>query len=59
MGLTDPGDLRPYNLMRRVSSESVKPLNEVYDYLMPGDLLGSKIPKQYAIYWKLANADSF
>lgn len=59
MGLTDPSDLRPYHLMRRVSTESVKPLSEVYDFLTPGALLGSVIPAGYKKLWELADADAF
>lgn len=59
MGLTNPSELRPYHLMRRVSAESVKPLSEVYEPLKPGELLGSTLPESYELYWKLAKADSF
>ncbi len=59
MGLTNPSDLRPYHVMRRVSAESVKSLNEIHDYLQPGALLGSTIPADYKTFWELADADSF
>ena len=59
MGLTNPSDLRPYHLMRRVSPESVKSLCEIHDYLTPGALLGSSIPAYYKTFWELADADSF
>jgi glutamate synthase domain-containing protein 2 len=59
MGLTDPSDLKPYHIMRRVNSVDVRPLIEVYDYLNPGDLLGTNIPDAYKRYWDLARVDSF
>lgn len=59
MGLTNPTELRPEFLMRRVSSESVKPLSEIYEYLKPGQLLGKDIPDSYKKYWMEASADKF
>lgn len=59
MGLSNPSDLKPDFLMRRVSEESVKSFCEIYDYLKPGQLLGSDIPPSYKKYWDLATADKF
>ena len=59
MGLSNPSDLRPYHLMRRVREDIVVPLSEVHDYLKPGALLTSPIPEQYRILWELAKVDSF
>lgn len=59
MGLTNPSDLRPYHVMRRVSVESVKPLSEIHEYLAPGALLGSTIPASFKTFWDLADADAF
>lgn len=59
MGVTNPSDLRPYHIMRRISPNCVKPLIEVHEYLSPGDLLGRTIPEQYKIFWALARADAF
>ncbi len=59
MGLTNPSDLRPYHIMRRLSPNSVKMLIDVHEYLQPGDLLGKHIPENYKIFWELAKADSF
>lgn len=59
MGISNPSELKPYHLMRRVSAEQVKPMSEVYPHLSAGALLGKTIPEEYKIYWNLANVDSF
>ena len=59
MGLTNPSYLSPDYIMQRVSNHVAKPLSEVYDFLTPGQLLGSDIPEAYKSYWALANAESF
>lgn len=59
MGLANPSDLKPNFLMRRVSEESVKPFDEIYEYLTPGQLLSDDIPESYRRYWQLANAERF
>ncbi|QRN04103.1 FMN-binding glutamate synthase family protein [Legionella sp. MW5194] len=59
MGLSNPSDLKPDFLMRRVSEESVKSFCEIYDYLKPGQLLGPDIPPSYKKYWDLATAEKF
>jgi glutamate synthase domain-containing protein 2 len=59
MGLTNPSDLKPDYIMRRVDAETVKPFNKIYHYLKPGELLGKDIPLSYKEYWELACADRF
>ncbi len=59
MGLTNPSYLTPDYIMQRVSTHSAKPLSEVYEFLMPGQLLGPDIPDSYKPYWDLANAERF
>ena len=59
MGLTNPDDLNPAHVMRRVSDSCVKPYTEVYDYLKSGSLLGDKIPPDWKLHWKLAHANKF
>lgn len=59
MGLSNPDDIKPEYLVRRVSDECSKPLNEVHDYLKPGQLLGSDIPVHLKKYWDLARIDAF
>lgn len=59
MGLTNPSELNPSHVMRRVSTEESKPLSEVLDYLEPGELLGNKIPERCKNDWLAAQADKF
>jgi glutamate synthase domain-containing protein 2 len=59
MGLESPDELTPAHVIRRVDFNVVKPLSEAYLYLLPGQLLGEKIPESYQIYWDAAAADRF
>ncbi|WP_133128438.1 FMN-binding glutamate synthase family protein [Legionella nagasakiensis] len=59
MGLTNPSDLKPDFIMRRLDNECVKSFNEIYEYLEPGQLLGKNIPASFEKHWQLANADKF
>lgn len=59
MGFTNPSELKPECLMRRVSQETVKPFDAIYDYLKPGQLLGNDIPEGYKKYWEKAQVDTF
>lgn len=59
MGLTNPSELKPNFIMRRISTECVKPFSEIHHYLEPGELLGNKIPKSFKQYWELANTGKF
>jgi len=59
MGVANSFDLRPWHLMRRISPMEVKHYGELYDYLNPGDLLKSEIPKSYKRAFQAADADSF
>ena len=62
-GLNHPSELRPYHLVRRVSSDQVKLVSALLPYLNPGDLLDesrlSERPEVFATYWPLAQAESF
>ena len=59
MGLTNPSELKPQFLMRRVDDQCVKSFDGVYTYLKPGQLLGQDIPDEYKKYWELANVGKF
>jgi glutamate synthase domain-containing protein 2 len=59
LGLDNPSDLRSFHLMRRTAVNKVKRLDQIYEYLEPGQLLGSTIPELYKIDWDLADPDSF
>ena len=59
MGLSNPSELKPEFIMRRITSECVKPFNEIHTYLDPGQLLGKDIPKHFKPYWEIANTGKF
>lgn len=59
MGLTNPSELKPDFIMRRISDECTKPFNEIHAYLKPGQLLGEDIPNHFKKYWDLANTGKF
>lgn len=59
MGLTNPSDLKPEFIKRRISEGVVKPFSEIYQYLEPGQLLSNNIPDEYKVYWDKASAEEF
>lgn len=59
LGLSNPSELKPEHLMRRLSINKVKPLDEIYTYLSPGQLLGQNIPVGYKRFWELADPETF
>jgi glutamate synthase domain-containing protein 2 len=59
LGLSNPGDLKPFHIMRRVAETDVRSFNKIYDYLQPGALLGKEIPESYKEDWNYADPDQF
>ncbi len=59
MGLTNPSELKPNFLMRRIDDACVKPFDEIHTYLQPGQLLGPDIPANFKKYWELADSGRF
>ena len=59
-GLTDPAQLGPEHILRRVSPVEIRSMASLYRYLEPGELL-RKVPEHrvFADYWAEASADSF
>ncbi|MEM7308205.1 MAG: FMN-binding glutamate synthase family protein [Planctomycetota bacterium] len=58
-GLGHPDELMPWHIHRRVSHTDVKSYAEIYNYLRPGQLLGSDVPAEYAAWLRMATPDSF
>jgi len=58
-GLTDPSQLKPELLNRRVSLTEIKTYRELYPYLEAGDILEGRAAPLYMQPWQLANAGSF
>ena len=60
MGLSNPNDLSPDYVMRRVNDEVVKSLGELYQYVQPGQfLVDDNLHYTYKKYWDLASAEKF
>jgi glutamate synthase domain-containing protein 2 len=58
-GLSQPSDLKPWHILRRISATEVRSLDEVYHYIQSGALLTSPIPAAFERDWERANPDSF
>jgi glutamate synthase domain-containing protein 2 len=58
-GLTHPHELRPWHILRRVSSFESKHYGEIYEYVRRGAFLGAELPKSYARAWLAAQAVTF
>lgn len=59
LGLDNPSDLKPCHIMRRTDVTTVKTFDQLYDYLIPGQLLGADIPDSYRVDWENANPEKF
>ncbi|HVC37420.1 MAG TPA: FMN-binding glutamate synthase family protein, partial [Gammaproteobacteria bacterium] len=58
-GLTDPSQLKPELLNRRVSLTELKTYRELYPYLEAGDILEGSADPLYMKPWQSANARGF
>jgi glutamate synthase domain-containing protein 2 len=58
-GLMHPSDLRPVHISRRMDTQKVHTLDQVYDFLRPGELLDGTSNPAFESQWALAQADSF
>ena len=58
-GLSDPAELRPWHVMRRVSQFETRHYGEVIEFLEPGALLRDELPEGFARAWEAASATSF
>ena len=59
MGLSNPSQIKPYLVKRRVDDVTIKTLDEVFTYLEPGALLKDNIPAGFEKIWSAANAQHF
>jgi glutamate synthase domain-containing protein 2 len=58
-GLQDPGALKPWYVMRRVSSGEVRSYKDIYPAIEPGALLTSSVGGSLGDAWNAARPDSF
>jgi glutamate synthase domain-containing protein 2 len=59
MGVNSTSELRPWHIMRRVSSTEVKHFGDIFHYLKSGELLKAPVPAAYARAMELATPDTF
>lgn len=59
LGLSNPSDLTPGHIMRRIGTQVVKPLDELYEYVTPGQFFEASIPESYRSFWEAASAERF
>jgi hypothetical protein len=58
-GLRHPSELRPEYISMRTGPTEVKSLEEVYDFLKPGELVAGSDHPIFAKFWEMATAESF
>jgi glutamate synthase domain-containing protein 2 len=58
MGVTDPAQLHPHMLRRRIDAQTVRSYDDLYEWLSPGQLLVEP-PADWAADWKAADPDRF
>ena len=59
MGLTNPDQLSPHLIYRRIANETEKTHAQLYDQLESGNLLGKDAHRDYRDEWKAAKAGAF
>ncbi|MEU5118035.1 FMN-binding glutamate synthase family protein [Streptomyces asoensis] len=58
MGVTDPAELRPHMLRRRIDPWTERSYADLYEWLEPGRLLAEP-PRSWAADWQAADPDRF
>jgi glutamate synthase domain-containing protein 2 len=58
-GFSNPWDLRPWNIQRRISATEVKHYGDIYEYLKPGSLLDGTASEEMNHLWAYAHAHTF
>lgn len=59
MGYDDPWGLSQHDMYQRIDSAKAGPLDEVYRFLKPGELLADPESTPYARAWRVSRADTF
>jgi len=59
MGLDSFAELDPAMLNRRIEGQRTRTYAEIYDWLMPGELLEEPVPEAWRSDWVEASADEF
>lgn len=59
MGLTNPSEINPNQLIRRITETKSKRLSEIYHFIEPGSLLNGEPPASFKMSWEKADPDKF
>ncbi len=59
MGISRPGDLKPWHISRRTSPTAIHHYGEIYEFLNDGDLLQEPLPPTFERANKAASANTF
>ena len=59
IGVSNPGELHPGHIWRRMPDGSGRNYSELYTYMEPGALLEGTVPAPYAADWEAARTDRF
>jgi hypothetical protein len=59
MGLSNPSEIMPSLIKRRINEITVLTFDELFTYLKPGDLLSEYTPPHFEKIWKEADANKF
>ena len=59
MGLDHTSELRPHHAVRRVSQFQALALEEIYDFVQPGQFLDGTAHARFQAFWDQASAESF
>ena len=59
MGLDGFDELDPSMLNRRIEGQRTRTYAEIYEWLMPGELLEEPVPESWRSDWVEASADEF
>ena len=59
MGLDHTSDIRPHQVVRRVTYSQALALHEIYDFVKPGELVAGTALPRFQGFWDAASAESF
>lgn len=60
IGLTNPSDLKPWFIKRRINETTIQTLAELFEFIPPGSLIkNEELPKEFRDYWLMAHPHEF
>jgi glutamate synthase domain-containing protein 2 len=58
-GLSNPSELHPHLVQRRINDTEVLHYDQIYHYLREGELLSGPVPERFKGAWERANPETF